>query len=122
MPRKPKPPQKIQLSSSDSEDADIDKPDHCCDCELNCKESPAEHRRFHDCSIIDKLFENIKMDVLQKLCNRLQYSRSADFQENAHGITITIHLKKKPEKKVPDDIDRDYQLTSLLSDDKSDVN
>ena len=98
MPRKRPPPARIELSSSECSEADHDKLDNCCDCAENCKESPFEHRRFHDCSIIDKLFSNINMEILQKLCNRLQYTRSADSQENPHGITITIHLKKKPEK------------------------
>lgn len=38
------------------------------------------------------------MEILQKLCNRLQYTKSADAEEHAHGITITIHIRKKKEK------------------------
>merc|ERR1711976_624922 len=116
----------IPKSSSESGNSDSEYDDGCCDCIHNCKETPFEHRHYHDCAIVEQLFKQIDVKILQKLCNKVQFARSIESKEyDGGGFTITIHCKKKPEAEritkvcaskatVSDDSDYDYLDASTL--------
>ena len=95
--------------NSDSNNTDTDSDDANpltlgCDCDEHCREPPFEHRQFHDCSIIDKLFKSLDLDILQKLFNRIQYVSSActKKEDNGTDFSIIIKIKKKTVKPTSD--------------------